>query len=306
MQAGSSSFSGSGVFCSYHVSVWQGSDHVGVFSIFRFVVLAYSQPARGLRAAGNSQEAESIGDAIKNIDRQYASHFNHGGSEETSAFGQSIAAELQAQDSVLVNSEVSRVVAEGNALAATKIVDDRDTCSRNLKAPCPSGWLQVGSAHCAAHASYAGGCPRMQSFNGRSLTARVKFANDCDAQWPCATDCASGLDFDNCPAGWADSGDGYCSSTGASTCLPSYKFNAMSISQKEELASVCGFEWPCRATCNQNYDAPCPAGWASIGDECVGPRTYAGECDFSFTTRGMTTAQKQALAESCGVSFPCN
>lgn len=273
---------------------------------FIFVCSAFSQSAQGLRAAGNSQIAESMGDAVKNIDRQYQSHFNHGGPEETSAFGQLIATELRSQESVLVNPEVSRVIADGNALAATKIVDDKDICTRNWKTPCPNGWLQVGSAHCAAPASYTGGCPRMQSFTGRSLAARLKFASDCDAQWPCATDCASGLDFDSCPKGWADSGSGYCSSLGASHCLPSYQFSAMSILQKEELASVCGFEWPCRAACNENYDAPCPEGWTSIGDECMGPRTYAGECDFSLSTKGMTSAQKQTLAESCGVRFPCN
>ena len=273
---------------------------------FFVVILACAQSVQGLRAAGNSHVAESIGDAIKNIDGLYASHLNHGGLQETSAFGASIAAELHSQESVLVNPEVSRVVAEGNALAAAKVVDDRDTCSRDWEAPCPSGWLQVGNAHCVAPASYAGGCPRMQSFNGQSLTARLKFANVCDAQWPCATDCTSGIDFDHCPAGWADDGDGYCSATGSiGNCLTSYKFSVMSISQKEQLASVCGFAWPCRGNCDENYDAPCPEGWTSIGDECVGPRTYAGDCDFSFTTKGMTQAQKQAFAESCGVRFPC-
>ena len=273
---------------------------------FIAVALTCSQLVEGLRAAGKSEVAESIGDAVKGIDRLYASHFNHGGPQETSAFGESIAAGLLSQESVLVNPEVSRVVADGNSLAAAKMVDDEDTCERNLEAPCPNGWLQVGSAHCAAPVSYAGGCPRMQSFHGRSLTARIRFANDCDAQWPCATDCAAGLDFDHCPEGWNDDGDGYCSSPGASKCLPSYRFGAMSISQKEELASVCGFEWPCRGSCNENFDAPCPEGWTSIGDECVGPRTYAGDCDFSFTTKGMTNAQKQAFADSCGVRFPCS
>ena len=273
---------------------------------FIFVVLACAPPVEGLRAAGKSDVAESIGDAVKNIDRLYASRFNHDGPQGASALGETIAAGLQAEESTLVNPEVSRVVAEGTRLAEAKVVDDAGTCNRNLEASCPSGWLQVGSAHCVAPASYAGGCPRMQSFDGRSLSARVKFADECDAPWPCATDCASGLDFDNCPEGWTDDGDGYCSSDSASTCLSSYKFNAMSISQKEELASVCGFSWPCRGACIENYDAPCPEDWASVGDECVGPRTYAGDCDFSFTTTGMTNAQKQALASSCGVRFPCS
>ena len=92
---------------------------------FVFVFCAHSQLAFGLRAAGDSQVAESIGDVIKGIDRQYESHFNHGGPGEASAFGQSMAAELQSQENVLVNPEVSRVIAEGNALAATQIVDDK-------------------------------------------------------------------------------------------------------------------------------------------------------------------------------------
>ena len=84
----------------------------------------------------------------------------------------------------------------------------------------------------------------MQSFDGRSLTARVRFANDCDAPWPCVTDCASGLDFDTCTEGLTDDGDGYCSSVCASKCLSSYKFSVMSIAQKEQLAFVCGFDGP--------------------------------------------------------------
>jgi len=271
-----------------------------------FTVLTCSLPAESLRAIGPSDVAESIGDTIKKIDSLYASHSIHGGQQETSAFGESVAADLLSQEDVLVNPEVLRIIAEGNKLAAAKIADDKDTCKRNLEAPCPSGWLQVGTVHCTAPASYAGGCPRMQSFAGRSLSARLRFANDCDVPWPCATDCASGLDFDSCPKGWADDGDGYCSSPGASHCLPSYKFSAMSISQKEELAHVCGFEWPCRGVCNENYDAPCPEGWTGIGDDCVGPRTYAGDCNFSFSTKGMTSVQKQALADSCGVRFPCS
>ena len=75
---------------------------------FALAFSAFSFSAQGLRAAGNSQGAESIGDAVKNINRQYASHFSHGGPAEASAFGQSIAADLQSEDSVLVNPEVSR------------------------------------------------------------------------------------------------------------------------------------------------------------------------------------------------------
>ena len=275
-------------------------------STFAFVLLANPQLGQSLRTSADNHVAESIGDAIKIIDRQYASHIEHGGPGETSTFGQTIAAQLQSQEQVLVNPEVSRVVAEGNALAAMKVVDDNDTCNRNWKAPCPTGWLQVGNSHCSAPASYTGGCPRMQSFEGHSLAARLKFADDCDAQWPCATACVSGTDFDNCPTGWADVGDGYCSSPGATKCLPSYKFSAMSIAQKEEFSFVCGFEWPCHSACTEDYQASCPEGWMSVGDECMGPSTYAGECDFSFTTKGMSAAQKQALAESCGVRFPCS
>ena len=73
---------------------------------FVAVVFSCSQPVEGLRAAGKSDVAESIGDAVKNIDRLYASHFNHGGPEETSAFGESIAAGLHSQEDVLVNAEV--------------------------------------------------------------------------------------------------------------------------------------------------------------------------------------------------------
>lgn len=275
-------------------------------ALFCYVAIAFSQPVQGLRAMSADQVASSISDTIKQIDGLYASHFIRGGQEAAAAFGESIAKDVSSWESTLVNPEVSRVVAEGNALAVLKVVDDSDICTRNWGAPCPSGWLKVGNAHCAAPVSYAGGCPRMQSFNGRSIALRLKFANDCDAQWPCARDCASGLDFDTCPVGWVDDGNGYCSSPGNGACLASYKFSAMSILQREELALVCGFEWPCRGTCTENFDAQCPEGWANVGDDCLGPRNYAGDCDFSITTKGMSMLQKHALAETCGVRFPCS
>jgi len=253
----------------------------------------------------NVNAAESLGDAVNNIDRQYASRFNQGGSGEVSAFAQSIAGEFNSQHQVLVNPDVSRVVAEGNILAALKRINDNDVCSRNFKATCPSGWLHIGRFNCEAPASYTGGCQRMQSFEEYSLIAKLKFADDCDAQWPCQDDCAIGRNFDVCPREWTDVGDGYCSVPEATKCLASYKFNEMSKAQKEELASVCGFEWPCREACEQNYNAFCPQGWTSVNDICTGPRTYAGECGFTLNTHGMNVPQKQALAESCGVTFPC-
>ena len=146
-----------------------------------------------------------------------------------------------------VNSEVSRVIAEANAVASMAPRGGDEVCDRNWEASCPDGWRVVGYGQCEAPAFYGEGCAIVQSLGGVGVNERVKFASNCDAVWPCADGCAEGSDYDGCPIQWLDKGDGICSAPGAAMCGADYNFNLMTVKQKQELSWACEIEWPCRS-----------------------------------------------------------
>ena len=103
---------------------------------------------------------------------------------------------------------------------------------------------------CSSPRGYSGGCATAQYFNGMDKAARAQFAEDCDAPWPCAGECAGGADFDACPTGWSDAGDGFCSQTTTptdATCPTIINFAELGGREREELARVCSIAWPCRS-----------------------------------------------------------
>ena len=198
--------------------------------------------AHQLRAAGNTDTASALGNALKDIGAQMAADGEDGRAEFRDAF----ADEVNSQLVVPVNSEVSRVLAEANAAASMARSGGDDLCERNWEAPCPDGWRHVGSGQCVAPSFYVGGCAVKQLFEGVGVDERVKFASNCEAVWPCADGCAAGRDYDGCPLQWSDLGDGLCSSPAGAVCGSDYKFTLMSVKQKQEFSIACESEWPCR------------------------------------------------------------
>merc|ERR1712050_778260 len=98
-------------------------------------------------------------------------------------------------EEVLVNKDVSAVVADANGKAAEKTVGSDAVCDRDYDAPCPDGWSSVDS-ECTAPPSYDGGC---SGASFASISDKSKFAENCDAPWPCKDACTSGHDYTGCP-----------------------------------------------------------------------------------------------------------
>merc|ERR1712232_689152 len=89
-------------------------------------------------------------------------------------------------------------------------------------------------------------------------------------------------------------------------------FQGVRHDEKREWASSCFAQFPCRGAarsfCEKDYTYPCPADWFVLngGMSCHAPGDYQGPCpsvvngllDFSDT-------QKDAVQQTCGVSWPC-
>ena len=140
------------------------------------------------------------------------------------------------------------------AALSGRISDELGGCARDWSAPCPRGWAQgaqLGEATCSSPRGYSGGCATVQSFMGMDEGSRARFAEECDAPWPCASECVGGASFDGCPTGWSDVGGGFCSQTTATpadaTCPTILNFSELGAHEQEELSRACLIEWPCKA-----------------------------------------------------------
>jgi len=215
---------------------------------------------------------------------------------------------LEQDEEVLGNPRLNEAVLRANAHAQRVLVPGDLICARNWSSSCPAGWDVVGPS-CSAPAGYRGACPSAQVLAATTLMERYKFAERCDAPWPCVAEtgvCLHGRDYDVCPKGWADVGSGYCQSIlKLVRCANFYRFSSMSVRKKQELVAACGLEWPCKDVCERDYEALCPASWQPVEDLCVAPASYSGPCGFSFNTTSLSHVQKRSLAEKCGVLFPC-
>merc|ERR1712232_1520974 len=157
--------------------------------------------------------------------------------------------------------------------------------------------------------AYGGACKYLQSFGSSTMFEKYKFADSCKAPWPCEDSCTEGHDYDACPKDWISLGAGFCKSPeklmNMSNGMDMYKFDEMSIPDKQEMAGPCGWEWPCKTSCLQDYSKQCPESWSEFPGLCTAPVTYAGDCGYSINTAGMTRDQKREFALKCAVAFPC-
>merc|ERR1711862_591234 len=175
-------------------------------------------------------------------------------------------------------------------------------CERQWTKPCPDGWDHTGNSVCVAPASYtiSGACRHTQTFTHADARTKLEFSASCAAPWPCDGDaCNEGRDYESCPTGWADIGDGFCRapSNVETKCEPTYKFSEIPISTKQELAIACGIEWPCKSSCAPDYRRACPEGWTEVAGMCAAPVTYSGDCSYSMNTTGMAEKQRSIGCE---------
>jgi CPW-WPC domain-containing protein len=231
---------------------------------------------------------------------------------------QGMTSQINEDTTALVNPVVDRVVNRANEItAASEVVDP--LCTRAWEQNCPDGWAPVGS-RCLAPASYrswGAGCTTFFSWDGASMADKITFSEKC-APWPCAGTCQNGSyrDYDACPSGFTQKSTvpGLCELTGRTKdnqphCANQYYVSGMTIAQKQELASSCGFQFPCRPSseCDKpDWDAACPSGWAEVGGFCVAPRLYDNICSHGVNTTGMTHVQKIEFAAKCAVVWPCH
>jgi len=197
--------------------------------------------AEGVALRASSAPAEVLAGLIDGANKHGASP-DPGAQTFRDAFAESLGG---APPDAGVSSHISALI-EG-------VADDADLCVRDWSAPCPSGWAPFshqGRVACERPRAYDGGCAAIQSFVGENKAARARFAAECDAPWPCAGSCAEGTDFDGCPVGWTNDGDGFCSATTAvanPACATTLNFAEMAVREKEEFAHACSAEWPCKA-----------------------------------------------------------
>lgn len=58
--------------------------------------------------------------------------------------------------------------------------------------------------------------------------------------------------------------------------------------------------------CKRQWDLECPDGWTLSGDgQCAAPASYGGACKKVQTFSGMSSMQKQQVAEDCKAPWPC-
>jgi CPW-WPC domain-containing protein len=266
-----------------------------------------------LRAEPTKEGGVEVGSMLRNAHRHLVADVSN---QKENVFLDGLVRQLQekmpSDEHVLVNDQVSEVVAKGNKLADEGRIEPDAICSRNWNHPCPSGWMAFGGRDCIAPPSYQGACGHLQSFEGATPFDKNKFAEDCQVQWPCLDECSEGRDYGQaCPQDWEDSHDGFCVAarkvTKPSHCAELYKFDDMSAGEKEAIAFACGLKWPCKLPCVQDYSQACPQEWQeSSQGNCVAPETYAGKCDYVVNMKGASADQKRAFAEKCFVQFPCS
>merc|ERR1719203_765831 len=230
---------------------------------------------------GNRLLGQTLGRSIGKLRREMRAADAQDGVAD--AFQSALMDELRSSQEVLTNADVEAVVVQANSVAGRQTVPSDSLCVRNWTEPCPDGWEHLDDSACMAPTSYAGGCGHLQRFASASSATRWNFVAACRAPWPCrgADACPEGRDYETCPVDWTAIGSGFCrrgTAVPETKCADVYHFSGMEIGQKQELAMACNLQWRCRASCDRDFSALCPEGWADVLGLCVAPETYTGGC----------------------------
>jgi len=229
----------------------------------------------------------------------------HEGEHVGGAMKQAVVESMLGKQEVLTNEEMTKAIAAANRLAEQQLPFD-SVCARDWAQPCPDGWTHMDA--CLAPDSYQGGCKWSQDFSSAGIAEKASFGVRCKAPWPCSNaQCPEGVDYESCPAGWDDIGNGLCqhSSPEESKCGSLVNIKNMDVAQKQEVTRECQLRWKCKESCDRDFSASCPEAWDFVDDLCVAPATYAGSCEYIVNTNELSQSEKQTFASRCGVSFPC-
>ncbi|KFH10933.1 cpw-wpc domain-containing protein [Toxoplasma gondii MAS] len=201
-----------------------------------------------------------------------------------------------------------------------------EDCTATFNAVCPYGWLHLGDYACEASPEYkaTGPCDSTWNFKHFTPAMKRKFEALCRARFPCQNSCPRDYSV-GCPKGWKEIRGGVCEApTDYTNCgIKTQFFLGMSPADKQVFEKECGVEWPCEpvATCELDWEFPCPAGWelklpaGSSYDEiiktqdfkgvgCVAPATTdIGQCNNVETF--VSEEEKRKWASQCGQVWPC-
>lgn len=114
-------------------------------------------------------------------------------------------------------------------------------------------------------------------------------------------------DTEPCPILWAEIANGVCEAptTYTGKCHGRLDVGNLSQTDKQTLASTCGFRWPCQAPPARDYGQICPEGWQlKLNHICRAPSSYTGPCDATLEMRALTRTDKLRLEADCEFSWP--
>lgn len=212
---------------------------------------------------------------------------------------------------VLVNKNASEVIARANFAAdSASAASSSSTCARHWMAPCPDGWTHYPESGLCRSPILGGLCSTLG--DQLSVAEKQQASITCAAPWPCRDACAAGKNYATpCPDGWDIASAGFCKARGSTksrNCPSVMKSDSLNVGEKQDLSQRCDINWPCLASCLQNFGAPCPEHWQEVESNpgvCVAPATYTGGCDFMINTNAMSQDQKKSFASRCSANFPC-
>jgi len=171
---------------------------------------------------------------------------------------------------------------------------------------CPSLWREIGTGICQAPLEYEGSCSVRLDVAGMSGEEKYTWSVRCGARWPCAAPKLHNY-HDTCPKGWSLKAGQVCRAPQSynGPCEHTAYMSGASEADKKAFEASCRVEWvEVGGFCLHDYAAPCPFGWHSEGDVCIGPLMY-DECSRQKSFSEMTPAAKEDWASMCKVKWPC-
>ena len=205
------------------------------------------------------------------------------------------------------------------ALLAESLPASEALCVRDYNVPCPVGWVDLGDGgSCSAPVSYEGPCGGELSFRGLAAHEKMSLAESCAVAFSCAGACSA--DYSQaCPEGWSVDASGSCFAPAmyAGPCVGRKSFSDFAAGDKAVFENECSVHWPCRRpwlksqrlgaeqTCIADLAQACPTGWATGGELCVAPASYAGPCSVIGAFGRYSVEEKRVISKRCGAPWPC-
>lgn len=185
-------------------------------------------------------------------------------------------------------------------------IDEKNSRAHLLRAQksfdAANDWAEVASNEHGKLTEMAvtghGPSPERYNYPSESLSGEAANVNDVF----CSTD------YTKCPIDWDQKGAS-CSaaSTYSGPCPHDLNFSAMTLEEKQGLASFCKVKFPCQDDCQMNFVELCPSSWReTTKGVCTAPVEYDGECSREIAAAAMSNSEKTLFAQRCRARWPCD